>query len=315
MSSYGKTIRIYLADGTPTGIRHAELVNWTGQAIVCPRARIAQLGGWAEAARPGVYFLLGDDDSESRPVAYIGEAENVWLRLQSHVKTKDFWNRVVLFTSKDENLTKAHVKYLEARLLEIATSAGRARIENGNSPQSPALPRSDRDAMEEFLDPLRVLLGALGFPLLQAIAPGKQPSLEGTDSTAGPVLNRTLRFAVAKSGIEGTGAVTDEGFVVFKGSVGCATVKSHLGKGYKTQRDELMAEGVIKQKGSSIVFTEDALFTSPSAAAAVLAGGAYNGREAWRDEHGTQLKVLEDTVAYDANEPTSKTITRDAGLP
>jgi hypothetical protein len=86
MTSYGKTIRIYLADGTPTGIRHAELVNWTGQAIVCPRARVSELGTWDEARRPGVCFLVGDDDAETRPLVYIGEAENVLVRLQSHVK-------------------------------------------------------------------------------------------------------------------------------------------------------------------------------------------------------------------------------------
>ena len=304
MASYGKTIRIYLADGTPTGIRHAELVNWTGQAIVCPRARITELATWAEASRPGVYFLVGDDDSETRPIAYIGEAENVWLRLQSHVRTKEFWNRVVLFTSKDENLTKVHVKYLETRLLQMALQAGRARVENGNSPQSPALPRSDRDAMEEFLEPLRVLLGALGFPLLQAIAPGTRPRSEENDSTAPSLLNRTLHFVVAKSGIDATGAVTDEGFVVYRGSLGSPIVKPHLGKGYKLQRDELIAEGAIAQDGSSLIVTRDTLFTSPSAAAAVLAGGAYNGREAWRDEFGTQLKVLEDTLAGGANNET-----------
>lgn len=299
MALYGKTIRIYLADGNPTGIRHAELVNWTGQAIVCPRVRTAQLASWEEAARPGVYFLVGDDDSESRPLVYIGEAESVWSRLQAHVKQKEFWNRVVLFTSKDDNLTKAHVKYLEARLIEMAQAAGRARIENGNAPQSPALPRADRDAMEEFLEPLQVLLGALGFPWLQGIAPRPQANAGGPGSRPDPVLARPLRFAVAKAGIDATGAVTDEGFVVYKNSIGRAQVKAHLGKGYKAYRDELIAEGRIAERGAAIVFTADVLFTSPSAAAAVLAGGAYNGREAWRDESGTSLKVLEETLAGD----------------
>src|SRR5690606_4287481 len=90
-------------------------------------------------------------------------------RLQSHIKNKDFWDQVVLFTSKDENLTKAHVKYIEARMIELANDAGRVALENGNAPQLSALPRADRDAMEEFLDPARILLAALGFPLLQPI--------------------------------------------------------------------------------------------------------------------------------------------------
>ena len=125
MSGYGRTIRIYLADGSPTGIKHAELVNWTGQAIVCPRGRVGELAKWPESQRPGVYILFGEDEQATKPMAYVGEAENVLVRLQSHVKGKDFWDQVVLFTSKDENLTKAHVKYLESRMVELARDAAR----------------------------------------------------------------------------------------------------------------------------------------------------------------------------------------------
>jgi hypothetical protein len=109
----GISIRVYLADGTVTGIRHAEVVNWTGQALSCPRLRIAELGEWDEARRPGVYLLFGTDDTSDRPAVYIGEAENVFDRLQSHLSQKDFWTEIVLFSNKDENLTKAHVRYLE----------------------------------------------------------------------------------------------------------------------------------------------------------------------------------------------------------
>jgi hypothetical protein len=288
----GKTIRIYLADGTPLGIRHAELVNWSGQAFVCPRGRVAELQAWPDHChRPGVYILVGENEADSREQIYIGEAENVWLRLQSHLRTKEFWTRVVFFTSKDDNITKAHVKYLEARLVELALEANRVQVENGTSPQRPALPRADRDAMEEFLGPALTLLGTLGFPFLQPVA--QRPIAVGG---ASETIGQPLFFKAAKRVIDARGAMSDEGFVVYSGSIGDSEVRSHLGKAYRERREALLADGSIQQDGDKIRFTRDVLFTSPSAAAATLAGGAYNGREAWKTQAGQSLKELEEAV-------------------
>ena len=121
----GKSIRVYLADSTVSGVRYAELVNWTGQAIACPRNRLGELSAWAEAAKPGVYFLLEARLGDSKPLAYIGESEDVADRLASHDRKKEFWNEVVIFTSKDENLTKAHVKFLEFNLVQLSQKADR----------------------------------------------------------------------------------------------------------------------------------------------------------------------------------------------
>lgn len=301
--SYGKTIRIYLADGSPTGIRHAELVNWTGQAIVCPRSRIGELGKWAESQRPGVYFLFGADDSGSLPRVYIGEAENVLVRLQNHLSNKDFWGQVAFFTSKDENLTKSHVKYLEARLVQIAGSNGRCKLENGNAPALPSLPRSDRDAMEEFLEPLRVLLGSLGFLTLQPLPTASQPKAPEAEP---PVTGTTLFFKLAKRGVDARGAVTDEGFVVYAGSVGDAKIRDSLSPGWRALRDELITSGTVKVEGKAIRFEKNGLFKSPSAAAAVLCSGVANGREMWKNEAGQTINQLEGAIAAEsAVEPDS----------
>ena len=119
----------------------------------------------------------------------------------------------MFFTSKDENLTKSHVKYLEARMVTIALQVDRVTLKNGNAPNLPALPRADRDAMEEFLGPARLLLAALGFNALQPIT--KKVGVE-TDEVgpSGPLSGTTLFFRVKKRGINATGASTDEGFVV-----------------------------------------------------------------------------------------------------
>ena len=79
----GRTIRIYLADGSVSGIRHAEIVNWTGQAISSPRSHVKELKDWNESLKPGIYFLFGVDDKSTDEAVYIGEPENVFERLSS----------------------------------------------------------------------------------------------------------------------------------------------------------------------------------------------------------------------------------------
>ena len=174
-------------------------------------------------------------------------------------------------------------------------------LENGNAPSVPSLPRSERDAMEEFLGPLTVLLGSLGFNALQPVSARPQPAIEA-DS---PLSGRPLFFTQSKRPISARGASTDEGFVVFEGSRGDAQIRSSLGKGYLALRLDLIGEGAIVEEGDTIRFVRDVLFSSPSAAAAILAGGAYNGREAWRDAQGVTLKELEDQLSAraDVEEP------------
>jgi hypothetical protein len=294
--SHGRSIRIYLADGSAAGIRHAEIVNWTGQAIVCPRVRLAELADWEEAQRPGVYLLVGDDPEGARPLLYVGEAEHVLVRLRQHMADtrRDFWDQVVLFTSKDANLTKAHVKYLESRLVELARDVDRSTLFNGNTPPRPSLPRPDRDAMEEFLSEARLLLAALGFTALQPLARRAAESAEGP---SGPLAHVELRLVVPGRQTDARGHQTDEGFVVRAGSRGDATVRDSLQKGWRARREELLADGSLRVTNQGLEYARDVLFPSSSAAASVTLGGVWGGRTGWKTADGRTLADLEDALA------------------
>jgi hypothetical protein len=297
----GSSIRIYLADGTVTGIRHAEVVNWTGQAIACPRSRVSELASWDEAHRPGAYLLFGVDDTTGKPAVYVGEAENVWTRLQDHLSKKDFWNEIVLFTNKDENLTKAHVRYLESKIHESSTAIGRYVVMNTNHPQPSLLPRGDRDSMESFLEQIRLLLGVLGHRLLEPLAPASPlTSLKVTaggvaaPSTSGALAGTTLRLS-AKS-IIARAVLSDEGIVVLAGSHAASNVADSISTTYRKLREQLTQLGVLVPDGEALRFSEDHLFTSPSAAACVVVGYAINGRAAWKTESGASIGDLEDAA-------------------
>lgn len=308
----GKSIRIYLADGGVTGIRHGEIVNWTGQAIACPRTRFPELTEWAEAKRPGIYFLFGQDDETGQDSVYVGEAEVVFDRLRSHISGKDFWNELVAFTSKDDNLTKAHVRYLESRLVAIANGAGRYSLENSASPQLPSLPRADRDAMEEFIEGIQTLLGVLGHRVLEPLvdrAPiSTRPTVEPSRKSATPpeiessadlsvMPSQPQTFQLRVSNLFATAVRTDEGLVVLADSEAASAVQNSLSVGYRALRERLISSGVLIESGSKLKFAKDQLFRSPSQAAAVVVGYSINGRDNWKTLDGASFTDFENRLA------------------
>ncbi|MBN3814346.1 GIY-YIG nuclease family protein [Paraburkholderia sp. Ac-20347] len=295
----GKSIRIYLADGVATGIRHGEIVNWSGQGIACPRVRFPELKEWPETRRPGVYFLFGSDN-EGRDAAYVGEAEDVFDRVKNHVQEKEFWNEVIAFTSKDDNLTKAHVRYLEAQLHDLACKAGRYAVQNSNTPQEANLPRGDRDAMKEFVEDVRVLLGVFGHRLLEPLslkpvppsAPAQAEHSELYTDTSGNS-EANLVFYLRVGGISARAVRGDEGLVVLSGSEAALDNAESLSGGYKAHKERLIAEGIVEASGAKLRFTRDYPFSSPSQAAAIIVGYSINGRDAWKTESGRTYNEVE----------------------
>ena len=289
----GKQIRIYLADNSASGVRYAEITNWTGQAFACPRTRFNELKDWPEIRRPGVYFLFGIDETTGENIVYIGESENVLDRLNSHISSKDFWSELIAFTSKDENLTKSHVKYLESRLVSIALGARRYEIKNCAAPQPPTLPRGDIDAMEEFLLSAKLLLGVLGHRVLDPYVtilhrlPTDQAQTEQIYSQpTGTLLEASLStntniLELRDKKYSAKAVITDEGMVVLAGSQAAKEPQASLSRGYRAFRENLIAKGILSESNGKLVFTQDQLFSSPSQAASIVFGSSRNGPKEW----------------------------------
>jgi hypothetical protein len=299
MAEFGKSIRIYLKDGNVTGIKFGEVVNQTIQSVSCPRKRISELTNYTESQRPGVYFLIGMDDDTANMKAYIGEAENVYERLQNHAINKDFWSEVIFFVSKDENLTKSHVKYLESRIVQTANFTKRYKIENANTPQASSLPPADRDAMEEFLTYIKLLIGILGHKLLEdviaikSVAPQTISVTAKTEANSAINTNSNLELFFNAKGLSAKGILTDEGIVVLENSEASLTQSDQIQIGYRELRESLINEGTLKAIENKYVFQKNQLFYSPSAAACVIAGTSRNGRTDWKDQNGLSLNEIE----------------------
>jgi hypothetical protein len=276
------TIKLFLVHGDPKRLRTAELSNWTGKAVSGPRTEFEGVLSREESEKSGVYFLTGSDPETGKPAIYIGEAECIRDRVKSH-NDKDFWNQITFFVSKDENLTKAHIRHLEGKLLEAAKSAGRAVVTNTQSSGS-KLPESDRGEMEVFLEKITQLLPVLGVELLVPMS--------GSTTTDAPTSR--LLFCEIK-GLKATGFRSANGFLVKKGSEAVAVERPSSEKWpwTKNLRQKLKGDGVLSENDDRLVFAKDTEFASPSAAAAVIHGGHANGLTAWKDASGKTLKELE----------------------
>ncbi|MGH9425118.1 MAG: GIY-YIG nuclease family protein [Terriglobia bacterium] len=277
------TIKLFLVHGDAKRLRTAELSNWSGKAIAGPRSELDSVLARDEAAKSGVYFLSGTDSESGKAAVYVGEAESIRDRLRGHLD-KDFWNHVVFFISKDENLTKAHVRYLEGRLIEQAKSAGRAMVMNGQSSGS-KLPESDREDMEIFLDRIHQLMPVLGAGALLPIGSPPEGSAE------------KQILACEIKGLKATGRLTPTGFVVLKRSQAVLKERAsaHQYPYSLASRKRLIEDGTLVQDGDHLRFTRDSEFSSPSAAATVVHGGSANGLLAWKTTSGRTLKELEAT--------------------
>ena len=125
------SIRIFVANGDPDGLRIIERSNWNGKVMMFPRPLLPDVKKREEFSRTGVYLLLGPREDGEGEMLYIGEGDPVRPRLENHFSKKDFWNRGVFFVTGQEGaLNKAHVQYLEARLIELANTAKRMSLDN-----------------------------------------------------------------------------------------------------------------------------------------------------------------------------------------
>jgi hypothetical protein len=276
------TIKLFLPRGDAKSLRTAEISNWTGKAIAAPRTELDELLQREELDKAGIYILSGADPLSGSPRAYIGEAEVIRERLKQH-KTKEFWVSAMVFVSKDENLTKAHVRYLESRLLVEAAQVGRFTLEQNQSGGT-KLPESDREDMEVFLSHMRQLLPVLGSDLLIPVA---QPSAR--QQSGGTLFCRM-------KGAEARGHRTPDGFVVLQGSTAVLQERQSAKKWpyVVALRNKLIADGTLVQKDGFYRFTRDVEFSSPSAAASVIEGGSANGLIEWRTKDGRVLKELDE---------------------
>lgn len=291
MATNGKSINLFLMDGEPTGRIKCTLANWTGIAYRIPRTALDLCKERADLKQSGVYFLFGTSDETGGNVVYIGQAgarkngEGLLFRLFEHKRNpdKDYWTEAVVFTTSNNSFGPTEISYLENRFCNLAMEAKRYIVKNGNDPTQGNITEEKESELEEFVNYARIVMGTLGHKVFEPIIAVKTTSVADTaDADDEPLLYFNRAF------LKATGRRTSEGFVVFKGS----TVVPDLQKSCPDNVVKLREKYKAKIDNNHI-FTEDILFTSPSAAAAFVGGSSINGNEIWKTANGVSLKNLE----------------------
>ncbi len=275
---FGKTIELFLVNGSAEGIITAELSNWNGKSIKIPRTDILQCER-EDIKGTGIYFLFGQEEDGTNSV-YIGEAECIIDRLKQHLRDYQsgkegyYWTTAVTFVGRD--LNKALIRYLEHKIVNLARECGKYCILTKNTYSKTVLKESEISSMEEFIENIKILISTLGYDVLSST----------------PQATSTTNYLFCKgAGADAKGFLSSNGLTVLKGSkVSDNTVPSleTKGKTYYLLRKRLENDGIIENH----IFNRDYEFKAPSAASAVVLGRTSNGNNDWKDSSGKKLKDL-----------------------
>lgn len=282
-----------MIDGTEYGPRLGEIGNWVGKAVFSPRSAIHKIIKRSEFENPGVYCLKGDPNDEAfDEKIYIGEAENIKIRLKQHLSdpNKDF-KEIIFFISKDELLTKTQIRFLESRLIQLAIEAKTAEIENGNSPKLPTLHEADISDMEYFLDQIKLILPVMGFKFLIPSTVKSKPVIESVNRDNGFEI-----FQIKTKNYKASMYESDQGYIVTKGSEAKKGLSNSTTETYRNLRRKLLETKILVEKGDKFEFAEDAIFSSPSAASNMVLGRNSNGFTEWVTKKGKTFKEIQDKL-------------------
>lgn len=289
----GKKLTVFMIDGTAYGPRLSEIGNWVGKAIYSPRASVNKIMNRSEFDNPGIYCLKGDptDDAYDEKI-YIGEAENIKARLKQHLSdpNKDF-KELIFFVSKDELLTKTQIRYLESRLVQLAIEAKTAQIDNGNSPSLPTLHEADISDMEYFLEQIKLILPVMGFKFLIS-STAKQEKIENRETEN--FVHET--YFIRTNSFKASMKETDQGYIILKGSEAKKKLSNSCTETYRNLRRKLLETNILVEFDDKLIFAEDAVFNSPSAASNMVLGRNSNGFTEWISEKGKSFREVQEII-------------------
>jgi hypothetical protein len=289
----GKKLTVYMIDGTEYGPRLSEIGNWVGKAIYSPRSAINKILSRQEFDNPGIYCLKGDpsDDAFDERI-YIGEAENIKTRIKQHLSdpSKDF-KELIFFVSKDELLTKTQIRYLESRLVQSAIDAKTAQIDNGNIPSQPTLHEADISDMEYFLDQMKLILPVMGFRFLIS-STVKQEAIPSSND----IQKIHESYTIKTKSFNATMIETDQGYIITKGSESKKYLSPSTTETYRNMRRKLLETKILTEINDKLVFVEDTIFNSPSAASNMVLGRNSNGFTEWINKKGLTFREIQEKL-------------------
>ena len=283
-----KLVRLYLAEEIPTGLRTIELSNTTVVGTLFPRSSLDTFGKRESSNKPGVYLLVGTDEGDpTSKRVYVGEGDPVLPRLRNHLANKEFWTQAIVFTSKDDYLTKTQIQFLESSIVEKLKNAARSIVDNSTTPTLPNISEAEQSEVEHFLEVMSLLLASVSIDILE-LRSATSP-VEGSEQN---IYEYSVKEASARM------ATSPQGYVILKGSTAVREERPSAASFITRMRQSLTDAGILRLRGDGLFeFIADTPFESPSTAASMIAGGNTNVRMKWRLGDGRTLKDVEEQSA------------------
>ncbi len=274
-----KKITLFLNDGLPKGIREISIDQWSGRAICGPRSKIDQMLKFTELNNPSVYFLIGEPEEGEFLNVYVGEADPFTQRVKDHLRTKDWWEHVVVFFGSNQNPNKTGIQYLETKCISELKKAVKCELKNGNTPTLPSIAREDIPGLDNFYENITLVMPLLGFDIFA-------PEIKNQKIESDEYIFCTGKGAKSKA------VLLDDGKVrILKGSTAIKENSPSFEKhNYKKIKDELLKIGRLIEKGEYLCFEDDYVFDSLSAAAAVVLARSAHGPKEWVYQNGLTVK-------------------------
>lgn len=280
MANPSRSLELFFIDGNPEGMLTAEVFNWTGHVLVTPRTRLQEALRRKESSYTGAYILLGE--TEAGLSVYVGEGEDIGERIKNHDARMTWWTSAIFIVATGDALNKAHAKYLEARLLQIASAVGAAALHNTVTPTLTSLSEAQAANMEAFLEHLLLVLPAVRVDAFLKRTRADASAPVGAHRHAHSSTEAEFELSTPKHGVRGRARLVDGEFVVLEGSLARERWEGSPSHSYADLYEELVRGGVLVADQGYRKFSTNYAFKSPSAAGAIMNGRATNGQEAWK---------------------------------
>ncbi len=269
-----KKLEIIYHNGQPDGIRSIRRHLSTMTTYVIPRTLLSESKKLSGINRPGIYYLISENDDNKIAQIYIGQTRNGVSRLDDHNRSKDFWNKAIMFLADNKTFSLDMISGLEAFAISKAHEANRYKVENAVNPKY-EIDKYDLPLIEEVYEEIKFIMATQGY------------KMENAKST----VNEANTLHTTRNGITAFGVYDGEHFEVLEGSEIDMSRKGRSSV-VDQQRESAIKNGDIKNKDGKYYLTISMSFTSPSSASCFVLGGATNGWIEWKDKDGKTLDEI-----------------------
>ena len=269
-----KKLETIYHNGQPDGIRSIRRNLSTMTVYVIPRPLLSEAKNISGINRPGIYYLINESDDNKIAQIYVGQTRNGIARLDDHNRSKDFWNKAIMFLAESKTFTLDMISGLEKFAIIKAQESKRYKVENTVVPKY-EIDEYDLASVEEIYDEIQFIMGTQGYKM--------------DDSKTS--LDEATILHTTRNGIEAFGIYDGEKFEVLEGSQVNIDKKVHLER-YNKQRNELLENGSITKIDEKYILNAILTFNTPSGASDFILGGSTNGWVEWKDKNGRTLDEL-----------------------